>query len=170
MSNKVAEKNLSQNENTAVDPPFALWALLHQTVDAITRSREKELKQYGIAIRQVAALFIISSLGGSTTPTELAHWLFRKTHTISSILNRMEKEGLISKSQDPDRKNVVRVILTDKGKAAYTHSARRKTIHQIMSCLNEAEMAQLESYLNRLREAAFKGLKITKRPLFPPSK
>lgn len=168
MSNKALEKSISQAESLAVDPVFNIWALLHQTVDAITRAREKELKHYGIAVRQVSALFAINHLGGQATPTELARWLFRKPHTISSILNRMAREGLIEKSRDTERKNVVRVILTEKGRRAYQYSTRRESVHRIMSGLNETELERLRSYLEKLREKAFAELKVTNRPPFPP--
>lgn len=170
MSNDMVKKiKGNTDESPAVDPLFTNWALLHQTVYAIARAREKELKRYDIAIRQVAALLIINKLGDKTTPTELARWLFRKPHTISSMLNRMEKEGLIEKSHDLKRKNVIRVALTEKGKRTYQQSTRRESIHRIMSCLNEKELEQMRSYLERLREKAFRELEITDKPPFPLS-
>ena len=167
MSNKVVEQTGSQAGTPAVDPIFTIWTLLHQTAYAITRAREKELKRYGIAIRQVAALLVISNLGDRTTPTELARWLFRKPHTISSMLTRMEKEGLIEKSKDLERKNVVRVTLTEKGKVTYQQSTRRESIHRVMSCLDEKELGQLRSLLERLRERAFEELGVTSTTLPP---
>lgn len=168
MSNKVVAKVKSGAAGTpAVDPIFTIWTLLHQTAYAITRAREKELKRYGIAIRQVAALLVISNLGDRATPTELARWLFRKPHTVSSMLTRMEKEGLIAKSKDLERKNVIRVTLTEKGKGTYQQSTRRESIHRIMSCLDEKELGQLSSLLERLRERAFGELGGTSTTLPP---
>jgi len=166
--------NASANsENPAqiatTDAEFNAWSLLHQTVDVISRAREKEVSRYGIALRQVAALHVINLLGDRATPTQLAQWLFRKPHTISSILDRMEKEGLIVKRKDLERKNLIRVSLTAKGREAHHHSMKRESIHDIMSCLSAAEIAQLRSYMDRLRDRALKELDISQKPPFPPS-
>ena len=97
----------AQPENkaqTVVDPIHILWTLLHHATEAIGHAREKELAEYGIALRQVAALYVIHYLiernGEPVTPTELAQWLYRRPNTISSILDRMEREGLIHKGKD----------------------------------------------------------------------
>jgi len=116
----------------------------------------------------VAALHIINLLGDHATPMQMAQWLFRKPHTISSILDRMEKEGLVIKHNDLKRRNLVRVSLTKKGREAYRHTAKRESIHDIMSCLSAAEIKQLRSYLDRLRDRALKELDITEKPPFPP--
>ena len=169
--NRATASTNSKNSAQAADPDteFYAWSLLHQTVDVISRAREKEVGRYGIALRQVAALHIINLLGDRATPTQLAQWLFRKPHTISSILDRMEKEGLIVKHKDLERKNLIRVSLTAKGREAYHHSVKRESIHDIMSCLSAAEIKQLRSYLDRLRDRALKELDISEKPPFPPS-
>ena len=81
----------------------------------------------------------------------------------------MEKEGLVTKHKDLERRNLVRVSLTEKGREAHHYSLRRESIHDIMSCLSAAELMQLRAYLDRLRDRALEELNITRRPLFPPS-
>ena len=66
----------------------------------------------------------------------------------------MEKQGLVRKVKDLDRKNLVRVVLTEKGREAYYHSTKRESIHQIMSFLSEEERQQLRHCLQTLRDKA----------------
>jgi DNA-binding MarR family transcriptional regulator len=155
--------------DTDADLAFVVWSLLHQTTDVISRAREKELSQYNIALRQVAALRIIDLLGKKATPKQLAQSLFRQPHTISSILDRMDNEGLIEKHNDLERRNLIRVSLTEKGKLACQQAEKRESIHSILSCLSDAEMRQLRSLLFRLRSRALEEMNITEKPGLPAS-
>jgi DNA-binding MarR family transcriptional regulator len=60
-------------------------------------------------------LFIIHSCGDVPTLTEISRLEFRKPHTISNIVARMEKRGLVRKFAYLNAKNLVRVAMTDKG-------------------------------------------------------
>jgi DNA-binding MarR family transcriptional regulator len=108
----------------SVDKDYALWVLLLQMRDAALKLREKELSQYGISPEQAGVLFIIHTIGNTATPVEISRWLLRKHHTVLGILGRMEKAGLVRKTKDPERKNLVRVTLTEKGRQAYYQSTR----------------------------------------------
>jgi DNA-binding MarR family transcriptional regulator len=78
----------------------------------------------------------------------------------------MEKKGLVKKVRDMDRKNMIRVAITEKGQQAYDQSTQRTTIHNIMSALSEAERQQLMSYLQRLGDRALKELGEYYKPPF----
>ena len=60
--------------------------------------------------------------------------------------------------KDLDRKNLVRVALTEKGRKAYYQSTKRESIHNITSSLSEEECQQMLSYLKTLCDKALKGL------------
>ena len=137
---------------------YNLWVLLAQTKDAVLRARQKELHRYGISATQSAALFAIQAIGDKATPAEISRWLFREPHSVSELLSRMEKEGLVRKTKDLDRKNQVRVELTEKGYEAYDQSMKQESIHKIMSSLSEEAREQLRSCLQTLRDEALKEL------------
>ena len=149
------------------DQDYKLWGLLHQVKHAIARARGRELSRYGITNTKAAALFVIQAIGHQATPSEISRWLFREPHSVSNLLSRMEKEGLITKANDLDRKNLIRVALTDKGHQLYNQSAKRESIHWIMSSLSDEERRQLLSFLTTLRRRALQKLGIDKIPPFP---
>ena len=140
-----------------------LWMMLHQARDAIFKLREKELRKFGISTPQAEILFTIESIGHRPTPTEISRHVLREFHSVSSILSRMEKQGLVKKVNDLDRKNLVRVCLTDKGRQVYHEAVKRETIVKILSCLSETEGQQLASSLKKLRDEALKDLGIEER-------
>ncbi len=144
------------NTKLHADKDYNLWVLLHQTRNAILRIRDKELRQYGISTREASTLFNVQAIGDTATPAEIARWAFREHHTVSALVNRMEKKGLITKTKDVDRKNIWRVSLTEKGQQAYRQSLKRESIHAVMSSLTENERQQLETYLRKVRDQALK--------------
>jgi DNA-binding MarR family transcriptional regulator len=149
-----------------VDEDYNLWVLLHQTTDAALRARQKELDQFGVSVIEVGVLVAIQAIGKEATPSEISRRIFREPHTVSALLNRMEKKGLVRKTQDLDRKNMVRVSITEKGRQAYDKSTGRKSIYKIISSLSEEERQQLRSCLEKLRNKSFKGLVVEPKP--PP--
>ena len=151
----------------SVDEEYSLWVLLSQAADATLRARQKELDRYGISTVEAAVLFTIQAIGDRATPAEISRWLLRESHTVSELLSRMEKEGLVSKTKDLDRKNMVRVAITEKGQQAYDQSTRWNSIRKLMSSLSEGERKQLKSYLERVRDRALKELRVEHKPPFP---
>ena len=74
---------------------FYLWVLVYQVQDAIFKARGKELSQYGVTARETATMHAIHSMGGKATPAEISRWTFREHHTVTALLGRMEKKGLV---------------------------------------------------------------------------
>ncbi|MEW6142954.1 MAG: MarR family transcriptional regulator [Chloroflexota bacterium] len=136
------------------DEVYNLWVQIHRVVDLIVRARERELSRYGIPIRQVATLFAVHAFGGDATLTRLAQFLERRPHTVSSILTRMEKDGLVKKTNDLARRNIIHVELTEKGRDAYRHTTRRESINAIMGELAFDEQQRLKRLLDRLEARA----------------
>ncbi|MFC1867278.1 MarR family winged helix-turn-helix transcriptional regulator [Thermodesulfobacteriota bacterium] len=154
-------KSIIKNED------YRLWVLMRLTRDAMAKSREKELRRYGISSRESAVLFIIQAVGDKPTPAEISRWMFREQHSVSTLLNRMEKKGLIKKTKDLDRKNMVRVSLTDKGRQTFDKSSQTESIHRLLSVLSKKEYKQLFSILGILRDRALEDLAIEYKPPFP---
>jgi DNA-binding MarR family transcriptional regulator len=124
----------------------------------MSKAREKELGKLGVSCIQAAVLFNLQAIGDAATPAELSRRLVREPHTISGLLSRMEKQGLIRKAKDLPRKNMVRIEMTDKGKEIYDKSTQRLAMHEIMSILPENEKKELWTYLEKLRTRALKTL------------
>jgi len=101
------------------------------------------------------------------TPAEISRWLFREPHTVSGLLDRMEKDGLVTKVKDLDRKNLVRVVITEKGEEAYRKSRDMKAVGNIMSSLLEEEKDNLRGYLETLRSEALAQLRVDYPLPFP---
>ncbi len=147
---------------------YHLWWLLVSLRRAGYKARAKELFKYGITPEEAAVLFVIKTHGYRTTPAEISRWLLRESHTVSSLLIRMEKKGLVKKVKDLERKNMVRVAITEKGQQVYDQADKRESVKKIMSVLSEEEYLQFKAYLVKLRNKAFEELRLERTPPFPP--
>jgi DNA-binding MarR family transcriptional regulator len=137
---------------------YDLIGLLNQTTETIFRARQKELDQHHISTSQGAVLFITRALGDKATISEISRWLLRKPHTVSEIVSRMEKKGLLKKARVPKRKSIIRVTLTPKGLEAYRKSKKRQSFRNIISSLTLAERRKMVLCLQKLKESAVREL------------
>ena len=140
------------------DTDHDLWVLLAHTRYAVYRNREKELQRYGVSPEQVGVLFVVQALGNRATPSEISRLILRQPHTVSALIERMADKGFVEKVHDLDRKNLVRVSLTEKGKKVYEYSTRRGPIHRIMGVLSSEEKVQLRKLLEKVHAQARKEL------------
>ena len=150
-----------------IDRDLKLWVLLHQTRDAAYRATEKELRRVGISPIEAAVLFVVNSTGERATPAEISRWLFREAHSVSGLLDRMEHKGLVKRNRDLERKNLVRISLTDKGRRIANSYVETRAVHRILASLTEEQRGQLAQSLQTLRDTALDDLGFERKPPFP---
>jgi MarR family transcriptional regulator, organic hydroperoxide resistance regulator len=120
--------------------------------------RRNELAKDNITPMHSIVLIAIQDIGNQATPSELAQWLFREPHSVSQILDRMEKEKLVRRMRDPKNKSRVRIVLTKKGKEIYEKTDKGESIFKIFSVLSKKEQELMISGLHKLLERALQEL------------
>lgn len=148
------------------DRDFRLWVMLYQARDAILKARNKELYKYNLSFMKAGLLFAVEASGGKPSGTELSKWMFREPHTISGLIGRLMRNGLIARARVPGKKNMMEISLTEKGKKAYEDSLKMESIHEILSCLTDDEREQLYATLQKLRDKALQTL-TSERQILP---
>ena len=141
------------------DDDYNLIALINQTGHAVSLARTRELAPHGLSMMRAAVLLVLQMRDNNATPTEISQWLLREPHTISALLDRMEKDGLIRRYRDLHKRNTVRVAMTEKGRVAYQESLTRETFHSVMSVLTEEEREQLRHAMTKLWLRALQEVK-----------
>ena len=144
-----------------------LVGLLLQTRDLLINIRKKELRQYGITFEETGMILNIHMLGDKATPVELSRWSLRKHHSVTGLLERMDKKGLIKRNRDLKKKNMIRVSLTEKGQQVYQNVRKEDSIQIMMDILSSEQKKQLTQCLNILRDASLKELGIKNKPPLP---
>jgi len=140
------------------DPDFKLWVILMQASDVFAKARAKEVNRYGITYRQSGALFLLAASGGESTISELSRWLMREPHSILIIVNRMVKDGLITKERAKGGRGRTKIVITEKGRQTYNRCLKHTAITQVLSVLSLKEKEQLFESLRKIRDQAFEVL------------
>ncbi len=109
------------------------------------------LKALGISYPQYLVLMILWEKDRQPV-NDIAKRLLLETNTVTPLLQRMEKEGLVSRQKDPVDSRKVIVSLTDKGREMEADAA--EVPHCITGRLNcsESLMEQLPSIATSLDE------------------
>jgi DNA-binding MarR family transcriptional regulator len=152
----------------AADQDYNLWIMLEQAHSAVVAAREKELSEHGVSMMKAEVLSIVDSIGDEATPAEISRWILRRSHSVSGLLDRMERDGLIKRAKDLHRKNLVRVTITEKGYKALNKSRDRKSIHRSMAAIPEGDRQKFYDQLEKIRDKALRQAGISKPP-FPRS-
>jgi len=154
-------------EKPVFDDYYNLWLLLSQTRSAIFKVRHKKVGRY-LHPNQAAALVSVWAYDGKITPAALSRILFLEPHSVSELIIRMQKKGLVTKKKDKKKGNVVRITITKKGREVCQQAMGQDFIHDIMSLLSDEQREQLKECLSTLYTKALEELGIEwEMPLLP---
>jgi len=141
----MGEDTIGLNENEL------LWGRLFLTTTLVERAREVELSRVKISLIQAMVLYALKLSKEPLTPSRLARMLCREPHSMSALIDRMEKQGLVKKKHDLFPKNLVRVVVTAKGEEAFQRQRSVNAVINITSSLTKEERETLGSCADKLR-------------------
>jgi DNA-binding MarR family transcriptional regulator len=149
------------------DPAVNLYILLDQTNCIVTNAVELELKHLHVTQPQVRVLTMLSREDRPLTLDELANWTLKEFNSVSTLINRMEKSGLVRKTKkEGDLKTYI--VLTEKGSDLYHKKVTERSIHLIFNILSDEEKKQFDSLLKNVRDKTRDLLGMDYRPPFMP--
>ena len=139
------------------NPAVKAWLLLHQVVNSMEKCEEREFARIGLTFQQFSVLSAIKYLRPPVKQADVAGWLDRNANTITMIVDRMEKDGLVNRSRDLRDRRAQRLALTPKGEQMFRKAVRLSTKlpEEIMPCLSEEQRNALSSMLETLRQKTF---------------
>ena len=126
------------------------WHLIGKASHLLFWVRQNELTPYNILPRQAYILSLLYNLDHKATLDELSRLTDRKTGTLSIIISRMERDGLVTKLRENPRSVLLKYELTKKGIDAYKISSKLKSEKAIFSVLSGEERQQLISILEKV--------------------
>jgi DNA-binding MarR family transcriptional regulator len=134
-----------------------LWHRFSQTRAAIAKARQKRVGKY-FHPNWGGALTLIWDQNGQATPGMLTRALFLEHHSVSELINRLEEKGLVKRKKDSEKKNVVRLTITEKGRKDCFQAMQTDFITGIMSSLSEEQRQQFGACLTVLLNKALDEL------------
>ena len=97
------------------DVTVRLWRLARQTGGQLRNCMDELLRKYNITTERYEVLVSIKYLGEYVNITDVASWLRRSTNSVSMIIDRMVKAGLVRRVRNKRDRRLVRLIITEKG-------------------------------------------------------
>lgn len=147
------------------DKDYTLLTSLLQVADIFVKVRERELLAQNLSATSAAILFLVEAMGKDVTPAKISRMLLREPHSVSGILMRMEKQGLIKRAKNMERKNLIRITLTTKGETALKQAMKKEGVKHVLFKLTEEQRRQLRQTLGTLKEAGMKELNLSAKAL-----
>ncbi len=138
----------SEQESTIL----RLWLLLRRVGDALGLSQDLVYSKYGLTTEQFGVLASIKARG-PLRPLDLARILERSPNSMSMIVDRMVKAGLVRRTRDRKDRRAVFVSMTDKGRTAVEPAipAGWEFIHKVVSPLSHNDRRALADMLETVK-------------------
>jgi DNA-binding MarR family transcriptional regulator len=132
---------------------------IYETYNILKQSEDQMLREYGLTVEQLSVLSVVSYLKGSARIADIAEWLERSANSISMIVDRMVKAGLVRRARDRVDRRVVFVSATGKGEAAFrpAYPAMIEFDRKIFQRLSEAEMNTMAGLLGTVKYEVLKS-------------
>jgi DNA-binding MarR family transcriptional regulator len=129
-----------------------LWLLLPRVGDALNLCQDLVFSKYGITTEQWRVLACIKSRG-PLRPVEIASLLERAPNSMSMLVDRMVKAGLVRRTRDRKDRRAVFVSMTDKGKEAVEPAvpAGWDFINRLLSPLSHDDQLALADMLETIK-------------------
>jgi len=137
------------------------FILFVQTADAVSKYADTSFyKKAGLSAIKFTILKIIAVNGGTMTPSEIANWTLTRPHNITTMTNRLKRDGLVTTKRSRSDKRFINITLTHKGHEIIkqTGPVAREIVSQIMSSITKSDTVALEKLLTILRHNAHNGL------------
>ncbi|MCX4834115.1 MarR family transcriptional regulator [Streptomyces sp. NBC_00006] len=120
----------------------------------LQRIQRRQLEPVGITPAQSRLLRTLVHYETPPRMADLAQRLEVVPRAVTTTVDGLEAADLVRRAPDPTNRRVIRIELTDKGRAALRElrSARRAAAEEILAPLDKEQRAQLTVLLNALFE------------------
>jgi DNA-binding MarR family transcriptional regulator len=146
----------SQSQNLVLK----LWLLLHQVRDVIMSCEDEVFGEHKLTTERYLVLALMKLSDGYARPTNLARWLGRSPNSVSMLVDRMVKAGLIRRVRNRGDRRAIRLIMTSKGENALKPAtvAGLELIRKVVSPLSYEDKYTFARLLETTKHQAFQCL------------
>src|SRR3954469_2234026 len=129
-----------------------LFTVLHAS-SVLESKVETQLGEVGLSLAQLAALRRLAEAGGSLPLGQLAERLACVKSNVTQLVDRLEADGLVSRTSDANDRRSRLAVLTQAGKAAYAKGSeiQLQAEKELFGVLNQAETETLHALLGKLQ-------------------
>ena len=136
-----------------VDPTSVtvqLWQHVYRTSDVFRQCMNHVFEKYNITSEQFDVLSTVKYRDDRADMTAIAKWLKRSTNSVSMLVDRMVRAGLVKRIRDKKDRRVVYVLATSKGESILEEASPPcwELVQQILSPLSYEDRLVLVNLLD----------------------
>jgi len=122
----------------------------------LSRVSSSDIESRGILPAYFGVLYALQG-GKSLSPTDLRRYVFTGLSNLTTLIDRMVRDGLVRRRRDPQDRRRVLVQLTERGAQVWekVHPAHYDWVHKTMSALSEKDREALLRILGVLWRGLF---------------
>jgi DNA-binding MarR family transcriptional regulator len=132
--------------------PAGLFGVLHAS--SVLESRvEASLSEVGLSLAKLAALHQLTEAGDSLPLGQLADRLSCVKSNVTQLVDRLESDGLVNRTGDPNDRRSRIAVLTDAGRSAFARGTeiRMRVEREMFGALTIQESETLHQLLAKLQ-------------------
>lgn len=132
--------------------PTGLFAVFHAS-GVLEARLESRLSDAGLSLAKLAALHRLTEAGDSLPLGQLAERLSCVKSNVTQLVDRLEADGLVSRTGDPNDRRSRLAVLTDAGRVAYAKGSQiqAQAERELFGVLTKVESDTLHELLGKLR-------------------
>jgi len=132
--------------------PTGLFAVLHAS--SVLEGRvEIRLSEIGLSLAKLAALHRLTEAGDSLPLGQLAERLSCVKSNVTQLVDRLEADGFVNRTGDPNDRRSRLAVLTDAGRASYAKGSeiQKQAERELFGVLTQDESDTLNKLLGKLQ-------------------
>jgi DNA-binding MarR family transcriptional regulator len=132
--------------------PTGLFGVLHAS-NVLESRIESRLSEVGLSLAKLAALHHLTAAGESLPLGQLAERLSCVKSNVTQLVDRLEADGLVSRTGDPNDRRSRLAVLTEAGKTAYLKGSeiKNEAERDMFGVLTPTESETLHQLLGKLQ-------------------
>jgi DNA-binding MarR family transcriptional regulator len=132
--------------------PTGLFAVLH-TSSVLESRLEARLSEVGLSLAKLAALHQLTAAGESLPLGQLAERLACVKSNVTQLVDRLEADGLVNRTSDPNDRRSRLAVLTSAGRIAFSKGdeIKKQTEKELFGVLTATETEALHALLAKLQ-------------------
>jgi DNA-binding MarR family transcriptional regulator len=131
-----------------------LWLRLYAATSGIEREMRRFLRVgFATTLPRFGLMAALERAPEGLRMGELSHRLMVSGGNVTSIVDGLERDGLVRRRQPPSDRRTSYVLLTERGRAAFATMARahERWIHDLLADLPDGEIDALTDLLAKLK-------------------
>lgn len=140
------------------DLALGVWVKLARTFNVFHKRADEHIRTFGLTMPQFGVLEALGHLGAMTTG-DLCKKLLVSGGNMTVVVNNLEKEKLVYRTQSEGDRRVITLDLTDKGKKLFGKIFPEHAAHiaALTASLTISEQQTLSGLLKKLGTALSEG-------------